>query len=80
VEQSGLADSWIRDCRANEGFFHLLRFLNYQETERAGFVSQSGILREEDPLSLLPGALSAINETCLCKRSLEQAGSRMALT
>ena len=38
--------------------------LNYQETERAGFLNQSDILREEDLLSLLPRALSAINETC----------------
>jgi hypothetical protein len=41
--------------------------MNHQETERVGFFSQLDILREEDPLSLLPKALSVINETCPCK-------------
>ena len=36
---------------------------NYQRTKRAGFLNQSDILREENPLFLLPGALSEINET-----------------
>jgi hypothetical protein len=36
---------------------------DYQETERAGFLNESDILREEDPLSMLPRASSAINET-----------------
>ena len=31
--------------------------------ERAGFLNESNILREEDPLSMLLRALSAINET-----------------